>query len=201
MGKEKEINGLVVGRLTVIKRNDDPRSKYINKKGRTITKQHYDCKCECGKIVSIRKDSLIGTKKTYSCGCLQKEASRKTGISCRKPKGVVPFNYIIYNYRKRAEKKGRCFDLTEDEFRGLIEANCYYCGSPPSNRAFNAKKPDDEFIYNGIDRIDTRLGYTKENVVSCCGNCNYAKSDLTQEEFFNLIEKIYKNHVHKIRKT
>ena len=195
MGKQKDIDGLVVGRLTVLGKNDDPRSKYVDKKGKSIWKQHYDCHCECGNTISIRKDSLIGIKKTYSCGCLQKEASRKIGQSCRKPKGVVPFNYILYNYKNRAIKKGREFSLTEDHFRQLITSDCHYCGDPPSNKAFNSKFPDDKFIYNGIDRKDSKLGYTIDNVVACCGNCNYAKSDLTQEEFFELVNKIHKKHV------
>lgn len=200
MGKQKDIDGLVVGRLTVIKKNNDCRSKYFNKKGKIIYKQYYDCRCECGETCSIRKDFLIGPKKTYSCGCLQKEAARKNGISCKKPKGVVPFNYIIYNYKNRAAKKGREFSLTVEEFRLLINSDCYYCGSPPKNTSFNSKNINDVFVYNGIDRKNPKLGYFKENVVACCSDCNYAKSDLTTEEFFNLITKIYNRHAHQISK-
>jgi len=29
------------------------------------------------------------------------------------------------------------------------------------------------------------------NVVPCCGDCNYAKSNLTYNEFKNLIRRIY----------
>jgi len=198
MGKSKDISGLVIGRLTVIGKNDDPRSKYTNKKGQITYKEHCDCQCECGNVVSIRKDNLIGPKKTYSCGCLQREAARRNGLASKKPKGVVPFNNIIYNYKHRAIEKKREFLLTEEQFREIINKDCFYCGMPPSNRYFNSKDSDDVFVYNGIDRINPKFGYNLENVVACCANCNYAKSDLTQEEFFNLIEKVYTRHVHKI---
>jgi hypothetical protein len=45
---------------------------------------------------------------------------------------------------------------------------------------------------NGIDRIDSKLGYVEGNVVSCCKICNSAKGDLTLAEFENWINKMIK---------
>ena len=39
--------------------------------------------------------------------------------------------------------------------------------------------------YSGIDRIDSSVGYEPNNVVSCCKICNYAKSNLTKDDFIN----------------
>lgn len=56
------------GRLVVVK-HDDYRS---NKTKRT----YWICRCDCdGKLLSIRADSL--GKRTFSCGCLQKEVASK----------------------------------------------------------------------------------------------------------------------------
>lgn len=41
------------------------------------------------------------------------------------------------------------------------------------------------YIANGIDRVDSSKGYTKENCIPCCRPCNVAKLDRTQEEFIN----------------
>jgi len=46
---------------------------------------------------------------------------------------------------------------------------------------------------NGIDRIDSQLGYNKENCLSCCEICNKAKRDLSLTEFVKWIDRI-KNH-------
>ena len=46
---------------------------------------------------------------------------------------------------------------------------------------------------NGVDRIDSSLGYTIDNCVACCDKCNYAKHDLSTEDFKEWIIKIYNN--------
>ena len=46
---------------------------------------------------------------------------------------------------------------------------------------------------NGIDRIDSSKGYSVDNCVPCCAKCNYAKHDLSIDDFKNHIEKIYKH--------
>lgn len=38
---------------------------------------------------------------------------------------------------------------------------------------------------NGIDRRDPNKGYTVENCVPCCEQCNYAKLDYTEDEYVN----------------
>lgn len=57
----------------------------------------------------------------------------------------------------------------------------------------NTPNEHGQFLFNGIDRIDSLKGYILENVVTCCYQCNYAKSDLDIEEFKNLVIMIYKN--------
>ena len=73
----EDLTGQRFGRLTVISRDED----YIYQ-----SKQRYarwKCKCDCGKIVTVRADSLkIG--KTQSCGCLQKEHASKRGKDQKK---------------------------------------------------------------------------------------------------------------------
>ena len=55
----------------------------------------------------------------------------------------------------------------------------------------NVNPKDYEINFTGIDRYDSKLGYTIENSVPCCKNCNRAKSDLSFEDFKLHIKKIY----------
>lgn len=63
----KDLTGKTYGRLTVIKPMD---SKLKN--STTV----YECKCTCGKIVTVRMDNLVSGD-TKSCGCLKQEIVTK----------------------------------------------------------------------------------------------------------------------------
>lgn len=64
--KTKETLGKKFGRLTVLKEiwNDDNGIHLL------------ECKCDCGNIVTLRRNDVI-TMHTQSCGCLQKEKASK----------------------------------------------------------------------------------------------------------------------------
>lgn len=80
------------------------------------------------------------------------------------------------------------FDLEYTDFEKLINGECYYCGDIKSNKLI--KKNYKPFYYNGIDRVNNEIGYTKENCVSCCEFCNKAKRNITVDEFYNKCYKI-----------
>ena len=39
------------------------------------------------------------------------------------------------------------------------------------------------YVSNGVDRVDSSLGYIEENCVPCCKFCNYAKRALPVDVF------------------
>lgn len=43
-----------------------------------------------------------------------------------------------------------------------------------------------------IDRIDSSIGYIRGNVVFVISAVNTMKSNLSEKEFFNIIESVYK---------
>jgi hypothetical protein len=90
---------------------------------------------------------------------------------------------LNYNsYKKRANIKEIHFELNEEIFYNIIENDCYICG----------KSISDNHV-NGIDRIDNTKGYLLNNIESCCGECNYMKSNLNLGDFFEKLRKIRKN--------
>lgn len=187
MKQKADMVGLTSGELTVLGNSGE----YYLHPSRKIEK--LVCRCSCGKIVLVRRDS-IKSKKTKSCGCIQKEKAKLTGKKNKLPPSEKPFRDVYYNYKHRRPKG---FDLTVEEFRELSQRACYYCGDSPSNMAKNSKDIGDVFVYNGIDRIDSSKGYEKNNVVACCQFCNYAKSNYTQIEFISKVKKIYDTHCKK----
>lgn len=106
--------------------------------------------------------------------------------------------YLYNTYKKRANRKNITFNLTFEEFDCLIQKQCYYCNNEPQfpsektiKERGNINEPN--FAHNGIDRLDSNKGYTKENCVPCCPKCNMMKWVLNETEFFTQIIKIKEN--------
>ena len=74
-------------------------------------------------------------------------------------------------------------DLTFQDFVNYSQMNCHYCGIEPNNKKKN-------IYWHGIDRINNNLGHIKTNIVTCCKRCNFAKSNLSLEDFYSKIKLI-----------
>lgn len=90
---------------------------------------------------------------------------------------------VFYKYRKDT-------DLTIEELYSLSQMNCFYCDRSPDNRFTYDRGEPTEFVFSGIDRIDSSLGHLKTNVVPCCYYCNFAKGKLSFDEFMDWIRRI-----------
>lgn len=94
---------------------------------------------------------------------------------------LARFAFTIY--RSRARKRKIRFSLSREEFYALVKLPCHYCGSPPQNKIRRPRVYGRAvFRYQGIDRKDNARGYTTDNVVPCCGRCNWLKSDILSYE-------------------
>ena len=97
---------------------------------------------------------------------------------------ILPIhNYIYGLYVKCAKRRNKVFNLDKITFVSMISNVCYYCGAAGSNKAERKSYAVKVVYYNGIDRIDSDGAYEKGNVVTCCKQCNAAKSDQTVEAF------------------
>ena len=62
-------------------------------------------------------------------------------------------------------------DLTFEEYCDIVSNKCEYCGSDLAEAG------------HGLDKKNSELGYTKDNIVPCCWECNRIKTNLlTYEE-------------------
>lgn len=149
----------------------------------------WKCKCDCGNEKEYIS-KLLNYGAVRSCGCLQKEkASQHIKTLAKQLKPETLINWVIAGYRHRAKEKGSVFGLSLEECSKLFSQNCHYCKASPSSFKTN-KTNTSQFYYNGIDRIDNSRGYEKDNVVSCCGQCNRAKGVLSQKDFYDWIQRV-----------
>lgn len=80
-----------------------------------------------------------------------------------------------------ALRRNIIFSINKETFVRITKENCFYCEA-----VCTKQKP------NGLDRIDSKLGYVESNVVSSCKYCNFSKNDQSTEEFLTRIKKIAK---------
>ena len=156
----------------------------------SLTKRHVNVQCKCGrkKIISLNN---IRSGSSKSCG-FSPCKSRK-----RRRDPEVGYKAIFYVYKKHAKERNLIFDLDYDYFKSLTQQDCTYCGIKPV-QIYQLKDPKTGEIrsgipikYNGIDRIDSNIGYHIDNVVPCCKTCNRAKSNLGLDEFKIWINNLY----------
>lgn len=149
------------------------------------SRPQWKCKCDCGnEIIAYSKN--LNREATIDCGCGSFERKSKAN---RKEYGKSTRNRIIESYKRNAKKKGLDFSLGQEKIEALFQGNCHYCGCGPNNMV-DIPKLYGTYTYNGIDRLDPKLGYVETNVVSCCQVCNYLKNSYTEQEFLDVIKKI-----------
>lgn len=78
--------------------------------------------------------------------------------------------------KRRCEMKGLGFTMTLEEYEGLLQLPCDYCGE---------KTPS-----QGVDRLNSKLGYIQGNIAPCCRYCNMMKGSSTDTEFIEHCRKI-----------
>lgn len=155
-------------------------------------------RCSCGiekelKYSSYMTHSRGGSK---SCGCYREDVKGNPKL----PAGEAAKRRVLYSYIQHARSRGFSFDLTREDFFELIGKDCHYCGSPPSKTAYangmtgkrhrRATYDGCSYTYNGVDRMDSSLGYNSKNCVTCCSTCNFAKSDKSYLEFQEWINRL-----------
>lgn len=148
----------------------------------------WHCSCDCGETTHATAAKLeSGAKK--SCGCLARNHF--------KPKSTTDIDFantaksvILGRYKSKAKQRNFSWNISREIFEELIEQPCYYCGNTYS---LVYENKGHKYKHNGIDRIDSNIGYEDDNVVPCCRWCNQAKSIMTQKEFYNWVQQISKN--------
>ena len=185
----------------------DTVSKYIKLSGETISHRRKKYKSKLSDLqkeeieanfhnVLVLKDMAADYGVSYST--LRRFLDTKNlhvefAEACRRralPSEQRCLNDVFSVYRRTAEKRGLTFNLTKEQVNKLIFSKCFYCGRTGVNNGSRAWRG---IRCNGIDRKDNSLGYSIENVVSCCKECNMLKSNKTIEQFYFWIKIIYEN--------
>jgi len=193
MGHIKDLTGATFGHLTVLKLDHISSDKDGNHKT-----ANWLCSCFCGKQKVVEGVYLRSRRLKFavSCGCHKLKALQDKRYIY--PQGYIGLKCLYANYKRRAKNKKIEFSIPFETFKALTSQNCVYCKSEPLQEIYQRKSSSDnieytKYSYNGLDRIDSSLGYTIDNVVPCCGICNTAKREFPVERLLQWIDRIKKS--------
>lgn len=140
---------------------------------RKISRRNYFCKCICGKerLVSGGNFGI----NSFSCGC--QRANRR----------LRPFESAFNKTYRDARARKIPFTLTYEDFLSFTEIKfCHYC-----NKELIWKKYRNNIsAVSNLDRKDSSIGYEKNNLVACCGACNWMKNSVFSYEEFKIVRKV-----------
>lgn len=154
------------------------RLKILDNLGIKNNRTRLLCLCNCGKVFETY---AISVKRglTKSCGCSKKPYYTELHSIKR------AYKYI----KKYAINRGKTFSLTLKQYEKICFKNCIYCDAKPSNLY---TKSNTLYKFIGLDRVDSSIGYTKNNVVPCCIICNRMKNNLNLGNWLKHMKKILK---------
>jgi hypothetical protein len=149
-------------------------------------------KCDCGNEKVIT-GSKVKNEVTKTCGCGVRKANLGRASSSRLKEGEARLNHYYAQYRHSAKKRKISFRLSKRQFIEITKKECHYCGQKPLPLKLSNQNFYGTCKANGVDRINSKYGYYKENVVPCCKMCNILKRDYPQKVFIEKIRSIYEH--------
>lgn len=135
--------------------------------GKNVSKKEYNKKYYTENKEACRKQQ----KEYYDKN--QEKMVERSRRNRQKPK------YKISYYKYNCKARNHSWELSNEQATFLILADCYYCGTPSTEKRTN-----------GIDRLDNDLGYFPANCVSCCSTCNMMKRNASVKDFIGHCRKL-----------
>lgn len=150
---------------------------------------HWRCRCDCGTERIVQTGNLTHGN-TRSCGCLRKEVTSQRKL---KPTEQVIVRQIWNYYQRNARMRNLSWGLTLGEFQTLILGRCYYCGirgGTTTTATWAVRSGERSMENNSVDRLDSSIGYTPENSVTACKDCNLGKHEKTPDQFLAWVRRL-----------
>lgn len=114
---------------------------------------------------------------------------KQTAINRNKRNEEYPLKSLLSSVKSGAKQRNLVFEIDYNYISELWinqKELCYYTKIPMK---LTSRKKDPYQV--SIDRLDSDIGYTRNNVVLCCQAVNYMKNDYKLEEFTNFLKSLF----------
>ncbi len=183
-GGALDLEGQQFGQLVVVRYSHHRKTRRV-----------WECKCSCGNNHTATTGDLRSGH-VYRCG----ECSNSFRIYANRSDALlrIQHNRIKQRHRRLGHKTQ---PISFQDFKDVVLQPCCYCGLPFSKEYKDKNVSNNKLISNeilkcnGLDRKNSKLGYTKRNVVSCCITCNTIKSDMHNQDWQEWIKRFIKHQI------
>lgn len=154
----------------------------------------YDC--DCGNKGVLRRPDWVNSGKCKSCGCNSQAKGWKDRVENYGK--MYPFLIMLKRCKKSAKPRKLEVSITEEDIKNLWEKQkgiCFYTGIK-LELSNGYRHFDDNDLSPSIDRIDSDLAYTKENIKIVHREINRMKLCLSHEKFVEYCKIISKRFKH-----
>lgn len=182
MSNQKDITGQKFNFLTALEFVE--KKEVERKSGRRDIEYYWKFKCDCGKNTILRRDRVTtGKKPITSCGCQKNKC---------KWKGFGKISGSQWNsIKKNASTRNIKFELTIEEAWSIFKNQNECCALTGDKIDFSSTIPWYKQTTASLDRIDSNLNYTKDNVQWIHKDVNQSKWDFSTEKFIEICKKVY----------
>lgn len=142
--------------------------------------------CDCGEEWTTYSSDLRHNHK-FHCGCAG---------HCTRPPGETAKRVFYKQSKYWAERSGKTWDITLEEWAKIVQKPCVWCGIigsmeyKPYREGGMKEMYNGSFFHNGLDRRDSSNKTYRVGLVDpCCKPCNIAKLDRTVKEFKKWLER------------
>jgi hypothetical protein len=177
MAFAKDLTGQKFGRLIVLERRG--KDKHRN--------ALWLCKCQCGNEKEI-KTICLKNGDTKSCGCLNLERIQEMGRNNWAGHEEINGHYWS-EIRKSARERNLDFNIDMETAWNIFLSQNKQCALS-GQKLFFAKSHQKNVQTASLDRINSNLGYSTDNIQWLHKDINISKSTLEQNEFIDLCDKV-----------
>ncbi len=169
--------------------------------------EHREVSAETRSKISVANSGRVATQEARDATSRRFKGKRKSPEQVEKrarkitqPDGAGAAHALYAGYRDKARKRNLEFSLDLTGFLELTKLPCYFCGDEPRRVKKSPHRYAEDYIYNGVDRLDSAVGYTATNTVACCWDCNRGKDVMGQDEFLTWVYRVYLLHTGELDK-
>jgi hypothetical protein len=174
-----------IGSYTII--GEGALTKYKSQKSKT---RLWKVKCDCGIEKEISKWHLVYGNVQGCNSCFGSRFRFENSYNWTSSSNNVTGMYF-QKIKKCAEKRKIPFDVTREELDEIFEKQDKICAYTKFALYFETKGKKGNA---SLDRIDSKLGYTKQNVQWVHKDVNRMKWDLSREQFIEIAKIITENY-------